>query len=417
MTEARRLRVGILLALGSTGALPALAIAGCGDVTVGPSGSAGVGTTTATTTSGSGGAGGAATTGSTTSSTTGAGGGPLCPGGNPTQQCYTLAQLEQMINNPPMGGDVGDGGPDGGVVLTECPAYGIVQNDCCNPAAAGPVEKEDTCCYEFCQSGCCGRAFVVGDRAVVARTQRRDDWLAAAATEGVGALDEATASALRRSWLRDAQMEHASIASFARFTLELLGLGAPPDLVEGSQRASLDEIEHARACFALASRYSGEPVGPGPVAIEGSLTAVDLADAAVSAVREGCVGETMAAALAAEQLSVTEDGEARSALARIVRDEEAHAELSWRFVRWAIEAGGEPVRAAVARAFSDHLTLERRETAIVTETVDVNAWHRHGRLTRAEIDRVTRAVRREVIAPCAQALLGLAAPPEERAIA
>lgn len=244
---------------------------------------------------------------------------------------------------------------------------------------------------------------------------RRADWGQAIAK--AEPLDEATRAALALAWLEDARMEHASIASFARLTLHLLSLGAPPELVADAQRASLDEIEHARACFALASRYSGEPVGPGPVAIEGSLTAVDLADAAVSAVREGCVGETMAAALAAEQLSVTEDGEARSALARIVRDEEAHAELSWRFVRWAIEAGGEPVRAAVARAFSDHLTLERRETAIVTETVDVNAWHRHGRLTRAEIDRVTRAVRREVIAPCAQALLGLAAPPEERAIA
>ena len=75
------------------------------------------------------------------------------------------------------------------------------------------------------------------------------------------------------------------------------------------------------------------------------------------------------------------------------------------------------MRAAVTRVFSEILTLERRETSIVTETIDANAWHRHGRLTRAEIDRVTRAVRREVIAPCAQALLGLAAPPEERAIA
>jgi hypothetical protein len=244
---------------------------------------------------------------------------------------------------------------------------------------------------------------------------RRADWGQAIAP--AEPLDEATRAALARAWLEDARMEHASIASFARMTLHLLALGAPPELVAGAQRASLDEIEHARACFALASRHEGEPLGPGPIAIEGALNAVDLAEAAVSAVREGCVGETIAAALAGEQLSVTEDGDARSALAMIARDEEAHAELSWRFVRWAIETGGEPVRAAVARAFSDLLTLERRTTSIVTEAVDADAWHRHGRLTRAEIDRVTRAVRREVIAPCAQALLGIAALPDQRMIA
>ncbi|MEO7331323.1 MAG: hypothetical protein ABI193_22295, partial [Minicystis sp.] len=328
MTEARRLRVGILLALGAGGALPALAGTGCGDVTVGPSGSASVGSTTATTTSaGSGGAGGSATattttTGSTTTSTTGAGGAPpLCPNGNPTQQCYTLAQLEQILNHPPMGGDNGDGGPDGGIVLTECPEHGLVQNDCCNPAAAGPVEQGDECCYQFCQSGCCGRAFVVGDRAVVAGTLCRADWIDAAQAGGedalatlatlaaLDALDTETRAALRAAWLRDAQMEHASIASFARFTLELLGLGAPADLVAEAQLASLDEIAHARLCFGLASRFGRSKEGPAPLDLAGALRAGGLADGVAAAVREGCIGESIAALVAREQLARAVDPE------------------------------------------------------------------------------------------------------------
>ncbi len=312
-----------------------------------------------------------------------------------------------MINNPPMGGDVGDGGPDGGVVLTECPAFGIVQNDCCNPAAAGPVEKEDTCCYEFCQSGCCGRAFVVGDRAVVARTQRRDDWLAASATtEGVGALDEATASALRRSWLRDAQMEHASIASFARFTLELLGLGAPPDLVEASQRASLDEIEHARLCFALAARFGRAPVGPAPLAVDGALRVVGLAACVAAAVREGCIGESVAALVAREQLAQASDPEVMRALARIAADEERHATLAFRFVRWGIEAGGEAVREAARRAFDEGTRVARGAKVLDEGAVDAGSWARFGRLDARAMRAATLAALDEVIGPCAEAVLG-----------
>jgi hypothetical protein len=47
--------------------------------------------------------------------------------------------------------------------------------------------------------------------------------------------------------------------------LELLALGAPAELVEKAHVAALDEIEHARICFALASAYGGERYGPGPL--------------------------------------------------------------------------------------------------------------------------------------------------------
>jgi hypothetical protein len=37
-----------------------------------------------------------------------------------------------------------------------------------------------------------------------------------------------------------ALFQHASVASFARFSLELLALGAPPDLVAAAHAAALD---------------------------------------------------------------------------------------------------------------------------------------------------------------------------------
>ena len=51
--------------------------------------------------------------------------------------------------------------------------------------------------------------------------------------------------------------EHASIASFARFTLQLLALGAPSGLVSRSIAAMADEVRHARFGFGLVEALSG----------------------------------------------------------------------------------------------------------------------------------------------------------------
>jgi hypothetical protein len=90
--------------------------------------------------------------------------------------------------------------------------------------------------------------------------------------------------------------EHASVAAFARATLELLAVGAPPELVFASQQASLDEIRHTRTCLTLAARY-GAPQEPGPLPAlaprGGGLVAL-----ACNTFLEGCVGETIAAVAA-----------------------------------------------------------------------------------------------------------------------
>ena len=66
---------------------------------------------------------------------------------------------------------------------------------------------------------------------------------------------------LAEHWTQEAAFEHASIASFARLTLDLLSVGAPPDLLDAA-RATLDEIEHARITFALATATAGSPGRP-----------------------------------------------------------------------------------------------------------------------------------------------------------
>ena len=136
------------------------------------------------------------------------------------------------------------------------------------------------------------------------------------------------------------------------------------------------------------------------------LCVAGLTDATAAAVREGCVAETLAALVVSEQLARATDSDVRAALTRIARDEARHAELAYRFVRWAISIGGAPVRDAVQTAFAS----ARAEVLAASEpmfdvAIDVTAWHVHGRLTSTEERACMLAGLSQVIEPCQQALL------------
>jgi hypothetical protein len=259
------------------------------------------------------------------------------------------------------------------------------------------------------------RPFLVGSALRSARSQVRDDWSAARLQQedeiAANALDPGTARELARSWLADGLEEHASIAAFARFTMMMLSVAAPPELVAASQRASLDEIAHARDCFALARRYGARDAGPGALDVHDALSPMSLADLAALTAEEGCVGETLGAALAAEQLAVAVDPEVRRILARIVRDEARHAELAWRFVAWAIREeqrgalGAAGVSAAVASAAA-HAIARTRAMELRPGPPDVAAWHAHGRLTCAEARNASEHAIVDVLLPCLHALPG-----------
>ena len=97
------------------------------------------------------------------------------------------------------------------------------------------------------------KVMIIDGEARLAEPATRSDWCSARPVGETVAVDAATRRALREAWLADALLEHASIASFSRFTLELMALGAPPSLVAASLAAGDDEIRHARACFSLSA--------------------------------------------------------------------------------------------------------------------------------------------------------------------
>jgi hypothetical protein len=392
MAETDRLRLRFFAALVSSGVL-ASSVTACGGSTK-TEGSGGSGGSSA-----SGGSGGTASGGSAGSG--GTAGAFQCAYGTPATQCFTLAELESQLNNPPQGGDVGlDAGPDAWITVTDCLPKEEVQDGCCTPASQGPEKQADTCCYVFCTGACCGRPFVVQGAARLPAVVARRDWLVepGAAPD----IDALTRGALAAAWLEDARMEHASIASFAELTLELMGFGAPPELVAGAHAAALDEIEHARLCFGLAARFGESPVGPGALDVAGAVPLRSLADAAVAAFEGGCIGETIAALTARRQLQVASDPDVRGALSRIAEDEERHAELGWRLVAWATQQGGAPVRRALAASLA---RVQSTPVRPVPHGVSGQLWQGFGRLSESDAAAIARGALSEVIEPCARALL------------
>ncbi len=240
------------------------------------------------------------------------------------------------------------------------------------PLARTPSDQESAsrhrivCCYAeplLCTPVRHYRGRVLDGRP--AESMERTDWQNAAAPDH-DAID----------WCAMAAAEHAAIASFARTTLELLALGAPPALLEETQRAALDEIGHARFAYAMASQRAGRALGPGPLAAAAQpFGAPSLAAFASATFRDACVAETLGA------IAVRRDAERappalRARLVAIAEDEERHAELAWRTLAWAVREGGAAARDALR--------------------IDVE------RLARAESGA---GPMNDVVLPCARALL------------
>ena len=432
------LRLRFLATLAASGAIASASLSACGGAVEGT----GTGNSSGgpSSTSGSGGhgtSGGYSSSGATTLPSSSPA--PLpppepepftCENGKSTTTCYTRAQLESQLRHLNRGGDIGDAGdPDADVSMyfdqNGCLPAKLVQDGCCNPAASGPAFNGSTCCYVHCTGSCCGRPFIVGGEARVAGVQERADWMPSRApsvmpeaasepisgTHRTAAVAETTLDPVLReriatAWARDAAMEHASIASFARFTLELLALGAPADLVMGAQDATRDEIEHARACFSIASRHAGRNLGPGKLDVGGAAPATDLAAVVEAAIVEGCIGETLSALLAEARLARAEDADVRAALRRIANEEARHAELAWRFVGWAIANGGSDIRLVAARAFEASLARPPQAWDSGLRDVPRETLRAHGLLDEVAAREVAARAFSDVIAPCAAALAG-----------
>jgi hypothetical protein len=181
-----------------------------------------------------------------------------------------------------------------------------------------------------------------------------------------------SASARAAAWAIAGSGEHASVAAFARLSLQLLRLGAPTDLLRGVHQAAMDEVSHAEICWAIARRFGAPRVSAGGFPFADSIAVdADLPALAAAAVREGCLAETLGAHVVSVAADLAPEPDVQSALRNIAREEAAHAVLSFRIVAWALRVGGAAVQSAVCAAFADPWPQLDVEELALRANVDV----------------------------------------------
>jgi hypothetical protein len=236
--------------------------------------------------------------------------------------------------------------------------------------------------------GAWGRPLRVRGRIRHPELRHGSDWTKGAQPE-VNDLDAPTRAALEALWLHDAQKEHASVPAFSRVSWLLAAVGAPAELMEGAHRAALEEIDHARRCFALAAGYAGRShsVEPMPELLLGGLDlrGDPFEHLATESLADGCLLEDFNADVAAACEATCEEPAVKDVLHRIAVEERSHAEFSWALLEWVVARRDPRVLRAVEKAAS---TLERtaRPTAVssvkaaLVAKADPAALRRHGRI-------------------------------------
>lgn len=197
------------------------------------------------------------------------------------------------------------------------------------------------------------------------------------------------ASAIGAYFARMTHAEAASVVAFDSMRDELAQHGAPEALLRAAERASRDEVRHARI-MARRARAHGAAIPRVQVRRRASRSLESIArENAV----EGCVNETFGALVAAWQAQHAPDADLRRAFARIAADEARHAALSWAVARWIDGRLDAPARARVARARARAVRALQRATLAPSSgaAVGLPGPRDHAALLSGMIARIIRA--------------------------
>lgn len=194
-------------------------------------------------------------------------------------------------------------------------------------------------------------------------------------------LDPSVRGPLAAQWRENGRTEHASVAAFARLTLDLLALGAPPHLVASAQEDALDEVRHTELCFQLARALDGASESPGPFpearaarTLEG-VRSLALAELAVGSLIDGALHEGISARIVARLARCCGEPTIKAVLKEIAADEGRHAAHGWEVVEWCFAQGGAPVAHALTGAAR---MLPQRMASPLPDAARGGGWERYG---------------------------------------
>jgi hypothetical protein len=214
-------------------------------------------------------------------------------------------------------------------------------------------------------------------RVLLPRLRAQSEWTACPM-----ALDGDVAPAgVADQWRENGRTEHASVAAFARLTLDLMALGAPPNLIAAANRDALDEIRHTELCFSLAYALDGKTVSPGPfpeaqrVPTLPRLRTFALAKLAVGSLIDGALHEGVSARVIGKLARRSTDPAINAVLKELAADEGRHAAHGWAVVEWCLDEGGQPVRTALLAALR---ALPSAMHSTLPEPASDGGWERWG---------------------------------------
>jgi len=203
-------------------------------------------------------------------------------------------------------------------------------------------------------------------------------------------------------WAKVAMMEHASVASFSRFSLELMSVGASTELLTLAHQAALDEVRHTQISLGIANQLNSTTFTAGSFPISRKVVDSafgDMEKIATAAALEGCIEETLAASIVFYQAEHMGDPNHKVLLRSVALDEANHAAFAWRAVQWMASTSPE-VHAAVSAVFSERA----QQYEATPQTSSVPTLQHVGLLDQGTMTKLQHAAWHQVVLPTAVAL-------------
>ncbi len=266
------------------------------------------------------------------------------------------------------------------------------------------INHAPLCCYNWHEKTPGGRPLVSGDQALTAGLISDLAPLNNFHPESIEQLQqppEALRERLVQHWLEQAQLEHASIASFARARLELLSLGAPRELLQAYIQAARDELDHTQVCLGVAQSWGAPRTRLGALYLphydRSQVPAMDR-QTALTALAANTLDEAFepeaSAALGLYRASQRATCPALGALlSQVAHDERRHAAIALATLRWCHTQGVRLPAPSAARAQDTqaspaagadppHLALS---SGALWGEIDTSEWQALRGLCRAEL--------------------------------
>ena len=193
-----------------------------------------------------------------------------------------------------------------------------------------------------------GAPLALEHRRLMRASTREIDWSRSTAAS----LSPAMRTAMGDLWLATMEAEHRSAGIFATYVLDLMGAGAPREILSIASRAVLDEVRHAALAEKLASLYLDRVEAPaaGIPHVPDTPTLTLFEQSIRQALFLSVASETYSSVILAESRDRARDPVVRDVLGAILGDEVHHARLGWSYLAVLLQSErAEEVRAFVAQ--------------------------------------------------------------------